>query len=247
MNERVGRRSLAVARAAVVVAVLISGHAALASPREQSAAPPAGAVRGESLSVRVTRVVDGDTVHATVTGQGRKGVRIRLDGIDCPEPGQAFSQTARNFTRQFAFDQVVALRVVDVDRYGRLVGRLTRNGQDLSLELVKAGLAWHYTQYSSDKLLAAAERDARASRRGLWADANATPPWVARRPSSIPQERRASPGAAARFVGNVRSGVYHADTCKNALCKNCTREFKSEAEAQSAGFRAAGDCLRKSE
>jgi hypothetical protein len=195
--------------------------------------------------VRVTRVVDGDTVHATVTGLG--SVRVRLYGIDCPEKGQAFSQAARNFTRQFAFDQVLALRVVDIDRYGRLVGRLIKNDQDLSLELVKAGLAWHYTQYSSDKLLAAAEGDARASRRGLWADVNATPPWVARRPTSISQEHRASPSAGVRFVGNVRSRVYHAEDCRNARCKNCTREFKSEAEAQSAGFRAAGDCLRKSE
>ena len=39
------------------------------------------------------------------------------------------------------------------------------------------GLAWHYVRYSKDARLAAAERDARAARRGLWADKAPVPPW----------------------------------------------------------------------
>ena len=42
----------------------------------------------------------------------------------------------------------------------------------------------------------------------------------------------------------MRSRVYHAPFCRNAWCKNCTPEFKTQEEAQAAGFRAAGDCLR---
>ena len=49
---------------------------------------------------------------------------------------------------------------------------------------------------------------------------------------------------SSTFFGNVNSRVYHAPTCRNAHCKNCTREFHSRAEAEAAGFRAAGDCLK---
>ena len=48
------------------------------------------------------------------------------------------------------------------DRYGRLVARVIADGKDVSLELVRAGLAWHFLRYSSDAELAFAEREARS-------------------------------------------------------------------------------------
>jgi endonuclease YncB( thermonuclease family) len=49
----------------------------------------------------------------------------------------------------------------------------------------------------------------------------------------------------AAFRGNVNSRLYHAPTCPNATCRNCTRLFSTEAEARAAGFMPAGDCLRR--
>ena len=46
------------------------------------------------------------------------------------------------------------------DRYGRLVARVRVDDTDVSLELARAGLAWHYKKYSSDPELAAAEQRA---------------------------------------------------------------------------------------
>ncbi len=43
--------------------------------------------------------------------------------------------------------------------------------------MVADGLAWHFTRYSDDKRLAAAEREARAARVGLWADEAPVAPW----------------------------------------------------------------------
>jgi len=40
-----------------------------------------------------------------------------------------------------------------------------------------AGAAWHYTKYNKTVVLDAAERNARAARRGLWADAEPVPQW----------------------------------------------------------------------
>jgi hypothetical protein len=177
-----------------------------------------------------------------VTADKRR-VRIRLEGIDCPERGEPFSNVARNFTRGLAFDKTVQVSVRDVDRYGRLVARVTSGGKDLSLELVNAGLATHYTVFSFDSKLEAAQKEAQQARRGMWRDG--VPPSATRasRNSPAPQSD-ATPAARSPFVGNVNSRVYHARTCRNAGCKNCTREFATQEEARAAGFRPAGDCLR---
>ena len=51
----------------------------------------------------------------------------------------------------------------------------------MSLELIKAGLAWHYKRYSSDPVLAKAEEQARRQKLGLWSMPNPIPPWEYRR------------------------------------------------------------------
>ena len=64
------------------------------------------------------------------------------------------------------------------DRYGRTLASVDIKGDDLAHRLVADGLAWHYTRYSKDAGLAAVEQEARAARRGLWADREPAPPWA---------------------------------------------------------------------
>lgn len=199
------------------------------------------AALGRGFTGRVVTVLDGDTLEV-VTADGRR-VRIRLEGIDCPERGEPFSNVARSFTRQLAFDRTVQVEVRDVDRYGRLVARVTSEGKDLSQALVAAGLATHYTVFRFDPRLEETERRVRAERRGMWAQGLPRPPTAERDGPSSSVPRPALSSVAGPFYGNVRSRVYHAPTCRNARCKNCTREFRTQEEAQAVGFRAAGDCL----
>ena len=69
------------------------------------------------------------------------------------------------------------------DRYQRILGKVLLSGQDMNLEQVKAGLAWHYKKYQDEQTTADrvkysdAEREARMARRGLWQDPNPMPPW----------------------------------------------------------------------
>ena len=77
----------------------------------------------------------------------------------------------------------IEIEVRDIDRYGRTVGRVDVDGRDARLEVVRAGLAWHYVRYSNDAVLASAEREARAARRGLWVQPAPLAPWEFRRPS----------------------------------------------------------------
>lgn len=194
---------------------------------------------GVQFDARVVSVIDGDTVDAIPAGE-KRAIRIRLDGIDAPERGEPFNDAARRMTRVMLFDQNARLQGRAVDRYGRLVARVVVTGKDASLALLQAGLACHYVQYSSDPQLAAAEAKARRDGVGFWAS-SAAKPRCTRATSVAPPAR---PGASV-FHGNTSSRVYHAPACPNYTCRSCTRVFRTEAEAQSAGFRPADDCLKR--
>jgi micrococcal nuclease len=143
--------------------------------------------------VRVTRVIDGDTIRVQ-PAQGPLE-RVRLIGIDAPEvpPGpkldgdaarsgrsltaiQAMGRRATAFARTQLDRQSVGLDL-DVqkrDRYGRLLAYVWTSGGVLFNRLiVAAGYAQVMTippnvRYAA--LLRACEREAREARRGLWGD-----------------------------------------------------------------------------
>jgi endonuclease YncB( thermonuclease family) len=190
------------------------------------------------FDAKVVAVADGDTI--TVLSE-RQQTRIRLDGIDCPERGQAFGSRAKQFTSALVFGREVTIEPRDVDRYGRMVARVYVDDKDVSLELVKAGFAWHYKHYSADTILAQAEIDARDAKSGLWADFHATAPWEFRHPSPGTQSRVASLGP---FHGNLRSKVFHAPGCQHYDCANCRQPFASTADAEAAGYRRHAACVR---
>lgn len=137
-----------------------------------SSAQP-GTFTGKAVSV-----FDGDSLQVLVDG---RQVDVRIFGIDAPERGQAFSAVSRRALSQLVFGKTVTVDVVETDRYGRRVGHVSVDGVDVALEQLRGGFVWHYTFYSKDARFAAAERDARAARRGLWQDASPVPPWEFRR------------------------------------------------------------------
>ena len=132
----------------------------------------------EEFSGRVVGVTDGDTI--SVLRQGRAAT-VRLVGIDAPEKGQAYGQRAKQFAASLAFGETVTVRVSGHDRYGRLLGEvILSDGRSLNQELVRDGYAWWFRKYSHDLTLAHLEEEARAGRRGLWADPSPEEPWVYR-------------------------------------------------------------------
>jgi endonuclease YncB( thermonuclease family) len=76
------------------------------------------------------------------------------------------------------------------DKYGRTLATLEVAGKIVNAELVAGGWAWHYTRYSKDQTLAAAQLEAQARKRGLWADARPIPPWEWR---ATAKDRKAVP------------------------------------------------------
>jgi len=130
----------------------------------------------QDFTAKVVAVADGDTITVL---RDRTQVRIRLDGIDCPERGQAFGSRAKSFTSQLAFGNVVTIRPRNKDRYGRTVAEIVLpDGRNLNHELVQAGFAWWVRKYAPhDAELARLEGEAQAAKRGLWSSLHPVAPW----------------------------------------------------------------------
>lgn len=132
----------------------------------------------KDINGKVVSIQDGDTITVL---QGSSTHRIRLQGIDCPEKGQAFGNVARQFTSDLAFGKKVKVKYEERDQYKRYLGTVYVGDRNLNKELLKAGLAWHYKEYSQDPVLAGLEIKARLDKKGLWSDPRAIPPWEFRR------------------------------------------------------------------
>jgi endonuclease YncB( thermonuclease family) len=137
----------------------------------------AAATSADVFSVRVTKVIDGDSLE--VSHQGKK-LRVRLWGIDTPEWRQEFSHKAKAFTRDRVQGRRVELQPKDRDKYGRLVAVVKVGGSTLNEELLREGLAWVHIYYCKEPICQSwrqLEKEARTARRGLWQGANPVPPW----------------------------------------------------------------------
>lgn len=199
---------------------------------------------------KVVGVSDGDTIKVLHNGKQEK---IRLYGVDTPEKAQDFGQKAKQFTSDAVFGEMVDVKPVDTDRYGRTVGIVIYAGtMNLNAELLRAGYAWVYTQYCKRpecrgwKFIEAKARD---EKNGLWSVANPVPPWEFRRNGnssgvrSSVIEPTSSKRSSVVYRGNVSSHVYHATGCRQYECKNCTEVFHSKEEAEKAGYRPHKECV----
>ena len=118
-------------------------------------------------------------------------VWLRLVGIDAPEKAQAFGQRSKEHLASLVHQKQVTVETSKTDKYGRRVGQVLLNCQDMNLEQLRAGQAWYYRQYEREltpelrESYAAAEAQAKEGRIGLWRDAQPVPPWVWRHPDRL--------------------------------------------------------------
>jgi len=97
-------------------------------------------------------------------------------GIDAPERDQPYSKESTNFLEQYLHKEAT-IKATGVDRYGRTLGVLFIDGQDINLLSIRNGCSWHYKQYSKDVQYAQVEEYARKNKIGLWGLPNPVPPW----------------------------------------------------------------------
>ena len=123
------------------------------------------------------KIIDGDSLEVA-------GERIRLFGIDAPEGRQqcrdaqgadyACGRDAARILTALIGGRPVSCTLVTHDRYARDVATCQAEGRDLGEAMVRAGYARDYARPSTGRY-AAAERDARAARRGIWAGESEDP------------------------------------------------------------------------
>lgn len=106
-------------------------------------------VNAETITGRVVSVADGDTI--TVLDGDKVQHKIRLAGIDAPEKKQAFGNRSKESLSAMAFDKTVDVETGKRDRYGRQIGKVLVNGQDVNLVQVERGMAWFYRKYQREQ------------------------------------------------------------------------------------------------
>jgi endonuclease YncB( thermonuclease family) len=137
------------------------------------AAAPAGAAT-------VLSVGDGDTLRVDEGGNLRT---VRLACIDAPETAQRpYGAASRQRLQELApVGSVVTLKPQTIDKYGRTVAEVFRNGQSVNLMMVFSGQAFAYRQYlGACNRPAYLEAEATAQRQmiGVWAVAGGVQrPW----------------------------------------------------------------------
>jgi endonuclease YncB( thermonuclease family) len=150
----------------------------------------------------VVAIADGDTL--TVLDVAQRQHKVRLSAIDAPERRQAYGERAKQHLVRLAHGRSVLVDWHKRDRYGRIVGRVLLRqcahvdcsyAQDVALEQLRAGFAWHFVRYASEQPLyerqqyAGMEREARARREGLWQQPEPVPPWLFRKNGTDPDSR----------------------------------------------------------
>lgn len=145
----------------------------------------------------VVGVTDGDTL--TVRCGESPQERVRLAEIDAPERRQPFGTKAKQALSELAYGAEATVRVSSRDRYGRLIAHVVVDGRDVGWTMVEQGMAWCYEGYVKDSTCHLRQDRARATKVGLWADPEPTPPWKWRRRGASSVQSHPGPTAATHF------------------------------------------------
>lgn len=216
--------------------------------------------------VRVTRVIDGDTIE--ISG----GQKVRYIGVDTPEtvdpnqPTGCFGKEASLKNQELVLGRQVRLEkdVSETDRFSRLLRYvyITENGNEIMVneELVKQGFALA-SSYPPDikyqEILSAAQTEARDKNRGLWASCPSSSADTLESSTNINVPNSSNPNKLSNTTedgclikGNISTSgekIYHLPGCgsyEKTVINEQTGEkyFCSESEAIETGFRKAKNC-----
>ena len=127
------------------------------------------------LEGKVTRVVDGDSLWVELPAPAAP-VELRLEGIDAPEICQAWGPEAKQALAELLLGKQVSVKTVGRDTYGRTLGTVYLDTQNINKLMVQEGHAWS-TRYKYDRgPYVADERMAKALSRGFNRDGGAVMP-----------------------------------------------------------------------
>lgn len=195
----------------------------------------------DANTVRVIRVVDGDTVEVNIQGTKEK---VRLIGVDTPETvhptigEEPYGREASDFTKEKLTDQTVELEfdVEERDRYGRLLAYVWLDGEMFNEVLLSDGYAQIATYPPNVRYVErfqTAQQEAREAERGLWGV-------IDEEPVTAQKERLES----SNWLGNANSKKFHYPDCQHGQKTKSYNQvwFDSRQEAIDAGYEPCGSC-----
>lgn len=121
-----------------------------------------------SYQCQLVRVIDGDSLTASCLGEIYS---IRLMDMDAPELGQApWGEQSKQYLVDLLPSQITLI-ITEKDRYQRYLATVMVDNQDIALQMIEAGYAVVYWQYTPPNEYKAAMRKAKAKQQGVWSEA----------------------------------------------------------------------------
>lgn len=197
-------------------------------------------------TVRVKRVIDGDTVEL------KNGDRLRLLGIDAPEQGTCYAKEAADVLASFVEDTDLQLEQgsLDKDQYGRRLGYLYSGSLFVNYELVRMGavIAKPFPpDVLYEDLFVGEQGRAKAAHRGLWGLCGEfqESPLI-----DLENQTQSAPSLSCTVKGDINEvgeRLYYTSTCRGYEpiiidVRAGERWFCSTEEAEFAGWRKAKEC-----
>jgi endonuclease YncB( thermonuclease family) len=135
---------------------------------------------------RVRHIIDGDTLVVSIN---MIKMTVRLYGIDCPEDGQEWGDTAKQGLQKLVGGRDVRLEEHGIDDHERTLATVYVQAENspewinVNLRMVTLGHAWvtrnfltHLPHDRRDKIIEL-ENWARSKNIGLWGTPQPVPPW----------------------------------------------------------------------
>lgn len=136
---------------------------------------------GDRIKGIAIKVHDGDTYDLLIE-QGNT-IRIRMEGIDAPEGGMPYYRVSKDSLKKILSNETIEVQITSIDSYKRCIAyTYLGDGLEVSREMIKKGLAWHYKEYNDEKELSHLEKESKEKCKGLWQDyPYVVPPWTIRK------------------------------------------------------------------
>ena len=119
----------------------------------------------------VTKIIDGDSIKASINGQVKN---IRLACIDAMESNAPMGKKSKAILESLIpIGTTVQLNIVQVDRYQRLVAEIYKNEELINKKMLEVGAAIIYPRYLNNckgnrRKLITAQQEAQNQKVGFW-------------------------------------------------------------------------------
>lgn len=121
-----------------------------------------------SYQCQLVSVIDGDSLTANCQSEIYS---IRLMDMDAPELAQTpWGEQSKQYLVDLLPAQITLI-ITERDRYQRYLATVMVDNQDIALQMIEAGYAVVYSQYTPPNEYKAAMRKAKVKQQGVWSKA----------------------------------------------------------------------------